>query len=307
MTSLQEMIARAEDPIAPFGEIDVLLYYGTIAPYLVNYLRGKEIASKIWLPRGNVRMLLKRGSKDKPLYIEDMVEGITPELMGIRRTVKELKDARSQITEKQAIIWSYFVPRKLIDFFYATNKEGEGKDIDRVFFDIDKGEGMSTRDSLHVTKLLIDEILSDEEICEHMKGEPYVSWTGASFHVLFDLKQAQPAGFHDRYLGVSAVKVLDTSAGKWIEGIKKSARVPVVGGHVKVKSAISIDPSQTPSGKLCRVPLGSLHMKDAATVDGVSVPLTLDMLDESIIRELESYTPEKILDGLPELVKRLPS
>lgn len=104
------MIARVEDPIAPFGEIDVLLYYGTIAPYLVNYLRGKEIASKIWLPRGNVRMLLKRGSKDKPLYIEDMVEGVTPELMGIRRTVKELKDARSQITEKQAIIWSYFVP-----------------------------------------------------------------------------------------------------------------------------------------------------------------------------------------------------
>jgi hypothetical protein len=306
MTSLREMIARAENLILPFGEIDVLLYYSAIAPYLVDYLRGKEIASKIWLPRGNVRTLLKRGSKDKPLYIEDMVEGITPEFMGIRRAVRELKDAKSLITEKQAIIWSYFVPRKLADFFYATNKEGEGKDIDRVFFDIDRGEGMSARDSLHVTKLLIDEILGDEEMCAYMKGDPHVSWTGASFHVLFDLKQAQHASFHDRYLGVSAVKALDTSASKWLEGIGKSARVPVVGGHAKVKGAISIDPSQTPSGKLCRVPLGSLHMKDATTVDGVSVPLTPDMLDESIIGELESYTPEKILDRLPELAKRLP-
>jgi hypothetical protein len=306
MTSLREMMAGIEDPIKPFGEIDVLLYYGTIAPYLVDYLHGKEMASKIWLPRGNVRMLLKRGSKDKPLYVEDMVEGITPGFMEIRRAVRELKDSKSRITEKQAIIWSYFVPRKLADFFYATNKEGEGKDIDRVFFDIDRGEGMSARDSLHVTKLLIDEILGDEEMCAHMKGDPYVSWTGASFHVLFELKHAQPATFFERYLGVSAVKVLDTSAGRWIENIKKSARVPVVGGHVKVRRAISIDPSQTPSGKLCRVPLGSLHMKDATTVDGVSVPLTPDMLDENIIGELESYTPKKILDGLPELAKRLP-
>lgn len=307
MRSLREIIASAEDPVKPYGEIDVLLYYGSIAPYLINYLRGKEIASKIWLPAGNVRMLLKRGSKDKPVYIEDMVEGITPELMETRRTFKELKDAKSRITEKQATIWSYFVPRKLIDFFYATNKEGEGKDIDRVFFDIDKGEGMSARDSLHVTKLLIAEIISDEKICEHIKGEPYVSWTGASFHVLFELKKAQPASFHDRHLGVSAVKRLDTSASKWVESVKKSASVPVVGGHVKMKGKISIDPSQTPSGKLCRVPLGSLHMKDAGTVDGVSVPLTLDMLDENIIEELGSYTPKKILDELPELAKRLPS
>ena len=306
MRPLREIIGSIEDPVKPFGEIDVLLFYGMIAPYLIKYLRGREIASKIWLPAGNIPMLLKRGSKDKPIYIEDMVEGITPELMETRRVVKELKDAKSSITEKQAIIWSYFVPRKLIDFFYATNKEGGGKDIDRVFFDIDRGEGMSARDSLHVTKLLIAEIVSDEKMCDHIKGEPYVSWTGASFHVLFELKQPQPAGFHDRHLGVSAVKVLDTSASKWVERTKKNARVRVVGGHVKMKNAISIDPSQTPSGKLCRVPLGSLHMKDAGTVDGVSVPLTLDMLDESIIEELGLYTPKKILDELPKLAKRLP-
>lgn len=73
-----------------------------------------------------------------------------------------------------------------------------------------------------------------------------------------------------------------------------------------MKNTISVDPSQTPSGKLCRVPLGSLHMKDAGTVDGVSVPLTLDMLDENIIGELGLYTPKMILEELPKLAKRLP-
>lgn len=306
MASSQGMVARVRDPIRPYGEIDVLLYYGALAPYLVDYLRGREIASKIWLPKGNVGQFLRRGSKDKPLYVEDLVAGITPALMDVRRRVKELKGARAEITEKQATIWSYFVPRKLIDFFYATNGEGERKPIDRVFFDIDRGEGMTAGDALHVTRLLLEEIRGDEGMGSLMKGEPYVAWTGASFHVLLELKKAQPASFHDRYLGVSAVKALDTPAGRWLERIKKSARVPVVGGHVKARGAIAIDPSQTPSGKLCRVPLGSLHMKDATTVDGVSVPLARDMLEEGVIRDLQSYTPERILEELPELAKRLP-
>lgn len=307
MESLLEMTRGVEDPIKPLGEIDVLLYYGAIAPYLAGYLRGREIASKIWLPGAGKRMLLKRGSKDAPLFIDDMVEGVTPGLIEMRQRVKELKEARPLITEKQATIWGYFVPRKLADFFYATNREGEGKDIDRAFFDIDRGEGISARDSLHVTKLFIDEVQNDEGINEYIKGEPYISWTGFSFHVLFELKRPQPASFFDRCLSVSAVKALDTPASKWVERVKKRAKVPVVGGHVKASGAISIDPSQTPSGKLCRVPLGSLHMKDAKTVNGVSVPLTLDMLDESIVDELESYTPRKVLDHLPELAKRLPS
>lgn len=152
------MIERVDDPIRPFGKVDVLLYYGTLAPYLTRYLRDKKIGSKIWLPGGTLRVILKRGSKDRPLFIKDMVEGITPELIELRRTARELKGVKSRISEKQAIVWSYFVPRKLMDFFYATNKEGEGKDIDRVFFDIDRGEGMSPVNSLGVAKLLVDEI-----------------------------------------------------------------------------------------------------------------------------------------------------
>lgn len=306
MASLMDMIKRADDPIRPFGEVDVLPYYGTLAPYLVKYLRDKEIAAKIWLREGYVLRVLKRGSKDQPLFIEEMADAVTPELIELRRTAGELKKVRSEITEKQALTWSYFVPRRLIDFLYATNKEGEGKEIDRVFLDIDRGEGTSARDSLQIAKLLLDEISGDEEMGEYMKGEPYLSWTGASFHLLFELKRPQPASFYHRYLEVSGVKKLDTSSARWIESIKKNTDIPVVGGHEKVKNAISIDPSQTPSGKLCRVPLGALHMKDASTVDGVSVPLKPDMLEESIIGELEAYTPAKIVDVLPELAKRLP-
>lgn len=99
---------------------------------------------------------------------------------------------------------------------------------------------------------------------------------------------------------------MDTNLSRWIKAVKGRTEIPVVGGHVKVKKAISIDPSQTPSGKLCRVPLGSLHMKDAQTVNGVSVPLKPDMLEKSLVRELQAYTPAKILEELPELAKRLP-
>jgi hypothetical protein len=305
MESLLDMCRGLDDPIRPFGDVDVLLYYGAIAPYLLGYLRGRELASRIWLP-GTGRKLLKRGSKDAPLFIEDMAEAVTPGLVEARHKIKELKEARTLITGKQAAVWEYFVPRKLADFFYATNGEGEGREISRVFFDVDRGDGTTAADALQVARLLIEEIRSDESISEHVKGEPYISWTGFSFHVLLELKRPQPARFFDECLRVSAVKALDTPASAWVEGVKKRAKVPVVGGHVKAKGAISIDPSQTPSGKLCRVPLGSLHMRDARTVNGVSLPLAPDMLEESAAEDLESYTPGKVLDHLPELAKRLP-
>lgn len=305
MESLLEMCRSLDDPIRPFGDIDVLLYYGAIAPYLAGYLRGRELASRIWLP-GTGRKLLKRGSKDAPLFIEDMAEAITPGLMETRHKARELKVAKQLITEKQAVIWEYFVPRKLADFFYATNGEGEGREISRLFFDIDRGEGTTASDALQVARLLLEELQGDEAVSEHVKGEPYVSWTGFSFHVLAELKRPQPATFFDECLRVSAVKALNTPASAWVENIRKRSKVPVVGGHVKVEGAISIDPSQTPSGKLCRVPLGSLHMRDARTVNGVSLPLSLDMLEESVVEGLESYTPGKILSQLPELAKRLP-
>lgn len=203
MASALEVIEKAKDPIRPFGENDVLPYYGALAPYLVKYLHGKELAAKIWLGGGHVPAVLKRGSKDPPLFIEDLAEAVTPELVELRRNEGELKKVKAQLTDKQALAWSYFVPRHLADFFYATNKEGEGKRIDRVFLDIDRGEGMRAEDALQIVKLLLEEVSSDEEMAKFMKGEPYVAWTGASFHVLFDLKKPRPAEFYSERLEVS--------------------------------------------------------------------------------------------------------
>lgn len=307
MASLRELAASVDDLVRPFGEIEVLLFYGLVAPYLTDFLHGREIASKIWLPKGNIPNILKRGSKDKPLYIEDFVEAVTPEFLEARQTFKDLKNAKSRVTEKQALVWSYFVRRKLIDFFYATNKEGEGRDIDRIFFDIDRGEGTSPEDALEVARLLVQAIQEDEDVQELVKGDPFVAWTGGSFHVFLALKHSQPTEFYDKYFEYSTRKPKNTLTERWVAWVKKKASVELVGGHEKVRNALNIDPSQTPSGKLCRVPLGSLHMRDAKTVDGVSIPLTLDMLEKNIIKELESYTPRRVLDELPELARRLPS
>ena len=80
----------------------------------------------------------------------------------------------------------------------------------------------------------------------------------------------------------------------------------VVGGHEKLKNAIVVDPSQTPGGKLARAPF-SLHLKDPKTVNGVAIPLTTEMLaDDDLIRNLGSYTPDKVIDELHELGKRVP-
>jgi hypothetical protein len=93
---------------------------------------------------------------------------------------------------------------------------------------------------------------------------------------------------------------------RWIRKVAGRAKVKVAGGRARRPDTLIVDPSQTPSGKLCRVPLGSLHMADAYTVDGVSVPLRPDMLHRSVVPDLLSYTPGRIIDELDELARRLP-
>lgn len=307
MNSLINIALKAEDPVRPFGEPDVLLFYGAIAPYVSKYLHGKMIATKTWLPSGRVPFFLRRGSKDPPLYIEDMVKAITPELIEKRHSIPDLKSARREIDDTQELVWSYFVPRKLVDLFYATNGEGEGKPVKRIFFDIDRGEGVKPEDSLEAAKLLVENMMADDTVMKMADGKPFVSWTGASFHVFLELKEAIPAEEYGRLFEVSTVRSSGTNAEKWVAGIKSGVKSKVAAGHDRVKGAVTIDPSQTPSGKLCRVPLGALHMKDAKTIDGVSVPLTLDMLEKDILGELTSYTPKKLLEELPSLARRLPA
>jgi len=99
---------------------------------------------------------------------------------------------------------------------------------------------------------------------------------------------------------------MSTFTEKWVAEVGKKVAVKVKGGHEKSANTINIDSSQTPSGKLCRVPF-SLHMKDAKTVDGVSIPLKLKMLGEpDLISDLNSYSPERVIKELDRLAKGLP-
>jgi hypothetical protein len=48
-------------------------------------------------------------------------------------------------------------------------------------------------------------------------------------------------------------------------------------------------------------------MKNAMFIEGVSVPLTMDMLRQDEVADLQSYTPQRIIDELDELARRVPS
>ncbi len=300
-------LAKEKDIVKPFGHTDVLLLYGIVGEKLRKFLKGKELASKVWLPKGNISYFLNRGSKKPPLFIEDLVEAITPEFLELR-SGHHLKEVEKDITEKQKLVWSYFPPRKLMDFFYATNSEGAGKPIDRIFFDIDRGKEVSLENSRKVAKLLCEIIKEDKEL-EKLKGktDPFVSWTGNSFHVYIILSEKKPNSFYDKYFMYSKNKPLASFTGRWAEHIKNELKINVMGGHEKLSKVLSIDPSQTPSGKLARSPLGSLHMKDAKTIDGISIPVTEKMLaDSNLPNKLKETRPKYVIDNLDKLAGRLP-
>jgi len=300
--SLSELAKECMDHIMrPYDHTDVLLFYGMAAPRLRKFLDKKEIATKVWLPSGKIKYFLKRGSKEKPLYIAELIEAVTPELLEVR-SKKNLSDARAALTPKQENVWTYFPPRKLSDFFYATNSEGANRPIERIFFDIDRGKGVSARDAQEVTKAFV-EVIQDEDLS--FTSSPWVCWTGASFHVYLFLEKEMSPAFYEQHFKFTKGS-MSTFTEKWVAEVGKKVAVKVKGGHEKSANTINIDPSQTPSGKLCRTPF-SLHMKDARTVDGVSIPLELEMLDEpGLISDLTSYSPEKVIRELDELAKRLP-
>jgi hypothetical protein len=300
-------LAKEKDIVKPFGHTDVLLLYGIVGEKLKKFLKGKELASKVWLPKGNIKYFLNRGSKKPPLFIDDFVEAVTPEFLELR-SGHHLKEVGSKITEKQKLVWSYFPPRKLTDFFYATNSEGAGKPIDRIFFDIDRGKEVSLENSRNVTKLLCEVMRKDQELKKLTgKPNPFVSWTGNSFHVYIMLGKPRPNSFYEKYFMFSKNNPLASFTGRWAEQIKKELKINVAGGHEKLPNVISIDPSQTPSGKLARSPLGSLHMEDARTMDGVSIPVTEKMLaDSDLPKKLKGLKPKYVIDNLDKLAERLP-
>ena len=84
MASLQEYGLSSSDVLLPYGEPDVLAYYGLIAPKLETHLHGRELATRTWLPRGTVRSVVKRGSHGPPLYIRQLARAVTPEILAAR-------------------------------------------------------------------------------------------------------------------------------------------------------------------------------------------------------------------------------
>lgn len=304
---LLKLAKECRDITKPYGETDVLLYYGLVAPKLEEYLNKKMLASKVWLPNGKFPNFINRGSKLAPLYIEGMIEAITPEFLELRKG-HHLEDVRSKLTKEQIKTWQYFVPRKMCDFFYATNGEGIGLPLDRIFFDIDRGNDISAENAQKVAELLVEIIKNDADFNKQVGYEQKIipAWTGNSFHIYLHLKKQIPNAFYDRYIQYSKSKPLESFTGRWAAEINKSLDVKVAGGHEKIKNTLNIDPSQSPSGKLCRVLLSSLHMKDAKTIDGLSLPIESKMLkDKRLIEELKAYTPKKVIGELDILAKRI--
>lgn len=284
-----------KEVLNPYGSLDVLYYYSKIARVLEKFLHGKEIAVKVYLPKG-IPFYLKRGSNSKPLYIKYL--GEVDEKMLKLRAEHGLSEVKNQLKGKQALIWGYFVPRKLMDFFYATNGEHPGRQIDRIFIDIDKGKKIKSEIAQKVALELIKIIKSDKEINKLLKFKIFLMWTGNSFHVYLLLKKKINLDFYNKYLAYHKDFPLDSFTGKWAEEIKKRTGINVQGGHEKNPEHITLDVSGTPSGKLARVPF-SLHMKSAKEVDGVAVPVSEKELgDKNLTQKLRKLTPKKVLKDL---------
>ncbi|WP_424354887.1 hypothetical protein [Methanobacterium sp. MBAC-LM] len=297
-----------EELVTPFGQTDVLLIYAIAAGRLKKYLGDRELAGKIWMPSGRMRYLIKRGSKLEPLFVHELEKAVTLEFLELRSKTEHLSSAKKEITDVQAKVWQYFLPRKLSDFFYATNHEGPGKDIDRIFFDIDRSKGISAEQAQETTQIFVETIKKDHELEELLGNyELSINWTGNSFHVLFFLEELMPSSFYDEHFQYSKNDPERNFTGKWAKKINEQVEFKVAGGHERQGNSINIDPSQSPSGKLCRVPLGSLHMEDPETINGISVPITEKMLyNKDLVSKLTIYTPKDIIKNLSEIEKNLP-
>ncbi|HEY3274389.1 MAG TPA: hypothetical protein VGJ92_11530 [Methanocella sp.] len=304
MASLAEYTKSSGDILRPHGDLDVLAYYGMIAPKLETYLHGRELATRTWLQQGRIRSVVKRGSQGPPLYIPQLVRAVTPQMINARVKYAHLEEGRNVLSPDQALVWYYFPPRRMVEFHYATNREGEGREINRVCYDLGRGRGVTAEDAIEVAALLTQAATDDDQVRNLTRGKPFVSWTGNSFNLLLALKKIQPAGFYSDQIEYSGRG--HTLTDRLIDLVTKEASVPVTGGHTRLPGHVTVDPSQTPSGHLCRVPLGSLNMSDSTTIEGVSVPLTQDMLRREEVARLQHYTPVKVIDELDELTRRLP-
>ena len=290
-------LTEEREILKPFGELDVLLFYSIVSPELKAFLGDREVASKVWLKQ---RSLLNRGSQLPPLHADEIATKVTPDLLKLRAKMG-LADVRDNLNAVEQKIWRYFPPRKLCDYFYATNHEGRAGDIDRIFYDIDRPKDVPHEKAKEVTRLFLEGILGDDEFRQYVTDRPLVAWTGSSFHIYLFLKQKQKQGFYAENIHYSDTTPETGFTAKCLQTVKRKTQIPIIGGHEKKPGFITIDPSQTPSGKLARSPLGSLHMSDYQTVDGVSIPIEIGRLqDQGLAETLREYTPKRLLNEMSE-------
>ena len=286
------------DLLHQYWNLDVLWRYSKVAPYLKKLLKGKEIASKIV---GEKFVLLKRGTQNAPLFIDDFKE-IDDNYLQLRAK-HHLDEVKDQLSPKQVLLRQYFVPRKLVNFFYACNNE-YGNTIDRIFIDIDR-QSNSADDARKVANELIKTILSDKQLTKLIGYKPLILRTWASFHIYLLLKKPIDHAFYDSYLSYGKGKEQSFTSRRAAE-VSTTTKLNVLAGHERKKWAIILDTSNTPPGKLARCPF-SLHIKDSKTIDGICVPVSQEELaDPKLISKLQKLTPEIIRKNIDHYASLLP-
>jgi len=273
------------------GQLDCLSYYRKVFLKLKGFLGDREIATKIYIGK-NIPYIIKRGSKDEPLFINELK--IRDKFIELRKA-ENLEDARNQLNKTEEKIWHYFVPRKITEMHYACNHE-EGKIIDRIFIDIDRGRKYSTEDSRKVALELINCIKTDKELNKNLKFKTLILWTGKSFHVYLMLNKKFPVSLYNDFFSWN--KNGKTFTEKYAMKISEKTGIKVEAHHEKEANKIILDTSATPPGKLARCPF-SLHASIKGEIDGISVPLKEnDLKRKNIINELLSLTPDKVINNL---------
>lgn len=267
------------DILKPKGVLDTVYYYSLVAKKCRNFLKGRELVSKVFLPMGIT--LMRRGSKLEPLYVDELINAVDDKFLELR-VKNHLKQVKDRLSKEQIKIWEYFFPRKLCEFHYAVNHEGQGKNIDRIYFDIDRGN-KSVEDALKVSKELIRLVRRD--FCK----KTLLLWTGHSFHVYTFFKK-RPSSFYTKNFSGKNNLVI-----KWAREISDKSKINVGAGHEEKRNII-IDPSQSPSGKIGRVPY-SLHI-NKNKIDGVGY-----VVEKENAKFLEGLTAEKIIKK--RLIKKI--
>lgn len=298
-----ELLKEVKDILHPFGELDLLYYYSIVAGRFQDFLKDKEIAAKIHLS-GKVPKLLKRGSQLTPLFAPDLAQ-VDADFLKLR-VGHHLKDIRGKLTPRQILLWEYFFPRKMIEFFYACNNEHPGLPIERIFIDVDKGKHIASEVVQEATLSLVHQIREDMEFNKLAKYRPVILWTGNSFHVYLLLEEKVPSLFYKQYLSYGDDKKNSGNfPARWARQITASTGIRVEAGHEKTEDHLILDTSGTPSGKLARAPF-SLHIKNYQEFDGIAVPLSLeDLKKRNLIKDLRKLTPEKVVKNLDRYAELL--